>query len=269
MVADHDDMTRDPDELEILRSQLVETEKMAALGHLVAGIAHEINTPLGALKSNNDLFIRSIAKLEQLIDLNEVSDEHRRDEIQNLLENINKLNRINKDAADRIVRIVNSLRRFARADLEQVEDVDIHKLIEATLTLVQHEFKNRIEVVRDFGNVGSVSCSAGKLNQVVLNLLVNAGHAIEGSGTITVRTYSSGGAIVIEISDTGWGIPPENLEKIFDAGFTTKKSGVGTGLGLAIAREIMESHGGRIEVESTVGKGTVFRLILPEGGGDA
>jgi signal transduction histidine kinase len=265
MAPDRRDRKECSDELRALHEQLVESEKMASLGQLVTGIAHEINTPLGALKSNNDLFIRSMVKLRELVRVNDISDEEQRAEIEKLFENIEQLNRINKDAADRIIRIVSSLRRFARADLEQAEDVDIHKLIDATLTLVHHEFKNRIEVVREFGDVGMMSCSAGKFNQVIMNILVNAGHAIEGKGRVTIRTRRVEDEIIIEIQDTGVGIPPENLEKIFDATFTTKKSGMGTGLGLAIAREIMEDHGGRIEVDSIPGEGSTFRLVFPTG----
>lgn len=265
---------RDPQESEPVESlprrsfeenkeRVIELEKMASLGQLVSGVAHEINTPLGALKSNNDLFIRTIDKLRRLVDPDSMPDNEAGKEIRRLFDNIDRLNAVNKEAADRIVKIVNSLRRVARSGEEEKQTEDIRQGLENTLTLVQHEFKNRIEVVRQFGDIPDVKCFAGRLNQVFMNLLVNAGHAIEGNGRVTVRTFERDGWAVVEISDTGSGIPKENLETIFEPGFTTKESGVGTGLGLAIAKQIIEDHGGKIEVESEPGKGSTFRLVLP------
>lgn len=245
------------------KERVIELEKMASLGQLVSGVAHEINTPLGALKSNNDLFIRTIEKLRRLVDPDSMPDNDVGMEIRRLFDSIDRLNAVNKEAADRIVKIVNSLRRVARSGEEEKQTEDIRQGLENTLTLVQHEFKNRIEVERQFGDIPDVKCFAGRLNQVFMNLLVNAGHAIEGSGRVTVRTFERDGRAVVEISDTGSGIPRENLETIFEPGFTTKESGVGTGLGLAIAKQIIEDHGGTIEVESEPGKGSTFRLILP------
>lgn len=250
-------------ELAAIGDKLMHAEKMALLGQLVAGIAHEINTPLGALKSNNDLFVRSLGKLTDLLQADRALDDASRTEIVKILDTMNRLTAINEEAAERIVRIVNSLRRYTHAKEQPSENADINGWLDNTLTLVEHEYKNRIEVVREYGQLPKVSCVVGRMNQVFMNLLVNAGQAIAEQGRVTVRTFGRGDEIVIEIEDTGHGIAPEHLARIFDPGFTTKPAGQGTGLGLAIARQIVESHGGRIEVESTVGKGTCFRLVLP------
>ncbi len=250
-------------ELAAISDKLMHAEKMALLGQLVAGIAHEINTPLGALKSNNDLFVRSLGKLTELLRVGRTGNEAAGADVTRLLDTMNRLTSINEEAAERIVRIVNSLRRYTHAKEQPSEDADINGWLDNSLTLVEHEYKNRIEVVREYGELPKVACVAGRINQVFMNLLVNAGQAIGEQGRVTVRTFGRGQDVVIEIEDTGHGIAPENLPRIFEPGFTTKPAGMGTGLGLAIARKIMENHGGRIEVESTVGKGTLFRLVLP------
>lgn len=246
------------------QAQLVQSEKMASLGQLVAGVAHEINTPLGALKSNVDLFMRSVQRVESILsDPKMPSQVCKHPKLAKLFENIEKLNAVNKTAADRIVTIVNSLRKFARLDETELDEVDLHEGIENTLTLVRHELKNRIEVCKDYGKTPRVSCYPNRLNQVFMNLLVNASHAIQGQGKIFIKTRFKDNSVVVEIRDTGMGISKENLKRIFDPGFTTKGFGVGTGLGLSIVYQIVEDHRGRIEVESEVGKGTTFRLILP------
>jgi len=181
------------------------------------------------------------------------------------LENIEELNAVNKTATDRIVAIVSSLRNFARLDMASLDVVDIHEGLENTLTLVHHELKNRVEVHKNYGKLPPIKCYPNQLNQVFLNLLVNASHAIKGQGKIFIktRTRASNGTVIIEFQDTGVGIADEDLSRIFDPGFTTKGVGVGTGLGLSIVYQIIEEHKGKIEVESKVGKGTTFRLILP------
>ncbi len=251
-------------ELREKQAQLVQTEKMATLGNLVAGVAHEINTPLGALKSNNDIFIRSFAKVKGILSDPKIPAEVREHpELTRLFESIEKLNAVNRTAAERIVAIVISLRKFARLDEAELDEVDIHEGLENTLTLVHHEIKNRIEVHRDYEDIPPIKCYPNQLNQVFMNLLVNASHAIEGVGEIFIKTHLRDGAVVIEIRDSGIGIPKEDLERIFDPGFTTKGFGIGTGLGLSIVYQIIEDHRGEIEVESQVGVGTVFRILLP------
>ncbi|UCH83502.1 MAG: PAS domain S-box protein [Candidatus Latescibacterota bacterium] len=251
-------------ELRQKQAQLIQSEKMAALGHLVAGVAHEINTPLGALKSNNDLLIRALSKMKHV-----VSDPTTPDTIRNhpqlgkILANIEDLNAINKSAMERIVTIVRSLRKFARLDEAEQDKIDIHEGLESTLTLVHHELKNRIQVHTDFAAVPSITCYPNQINQVFMNILVNASQAIEGTGDIFIKTYEKDDHVIVEIRDTGKGIPKENIDRIFDPGFTTKGAGVGTGLGLSIVYQIIEDHNGKIEIDSEVGKGTTFRIILP------
>lgn len=251
-------------ELREKQAQLVQSEKMAALGHLVAGVAHEINTPLGALKSNNDLTIRSYNKIKSLLE-DESVPEHVRSNpaICKLLSGIEELNVVNKDAMERIVTLVRSLRKFARLDEADQDRIDIHEGLESTLTLVHHEIKNRIEVHRDYGALPKVHCHPNQINQVFMNILVNASQAIVDKGHIYVKTYAKDNGVVVEVRDTGKGISKENLGRVFDPGFTTKGAGVGTGLGLSIVYQIIQDHKGEIEFESELGKGTTVRIFLP------
>lgn len=258
-----EERTREVQEKQAL---LVHSEKMAALGSLVAGVAHEINTPLGAIQSNNDIFIRTFDKIRVMLsDAAVLTDQVKYEELREKLDAIDKLNAVSKTATERIVSIVNSLRNFARLEEAEQKDADLHEGLESTLTLVHHQLKGRIEVVRRYGDIPLIRCLPNQLNQVFMNLLVNASQAIEGKGKITVSTGRSSRkeTVFVEISDTGKGIPPENLARIFDPGFTTKGAGVGTGLGLSIVYQIVKDHNGEVEVESEVGKGSTFRVLLP------
>jgi two-component system NtrC family sensor kinase len=248
----------------LLQERLLQNEKMVALGQLLAGVAHEINTPLAALASNNDLFIRTFAKLRAILtDPTTPAIVREHPQLARMLENIESLNVINHTATERIVTLVNSLRSFARIDQPEKDTVDIREGIESTLTLVHHELKNRITVIRDYQDIPLCSCHANQINQVLLNLLVNAAHAIDGKGTITIRLRQESNNLVIEVTDTGKGIPENIRDRIFEPGFTTKGTTMGTGLGLSIARRIVETHGGTISFDSEVGVGTTFRLQLP------
>lgn len=249
-------------ELRDTQAALVQSEKMASLGNLVAGVAHEINTPVGTLNSNSDVLVLAIEKLKHL--LGKAPDDSRADlDIERTINTLEEIGRVNKTACERIVRIVRSLRNFARLDEAERKQVDIHEGLESTLTLVHHEIKNRIEIVRDYGKLSPIECFPNQLNQVFMNILVNAAHAIPDKGTITITTRDLGDRVSVSFRDTGVGIEPEHLSKIFDPGFTTKGVGVGSGLGLAICYKIAKEHGGRIDVESTAGKGTTFTLTLP------
>jgi two-component system, NtrC family, sensor kinase len=251
-------LTRTLAELRDTQAQLVQSEKMAALGDLVAGVAHEINTPLGAVASNTDLIRRALLKAKEAS-----ADTAQADKARGLLDRAVGMAQVSSDACARINEIVRSLRNFARLDEAERKRADLHEGLDSTLTLVAHLLKNRITVRRDYGQLPQVTCYPNQLNQVFLNVFVNAAQAIEGPGEIAVRTFARNGSAIVEISDTGCGIPPENLKRIFDPGFTTKGVGVGTGLGLAICYRIIENHQGKIEADSVVGKGTTFRIVLP------
>lgn len=253
--------TRD---LRASQAKLVQQEKMAALGKLVAGVAHEMNTPIGTINSNADTLARSLKVMREFVSDEsapaEVRDNKRLQKVLGLLEDIA---RINKLACERIVSIVGSLRNFARLDEADLQVADLHQGLESTLTLVHHEIKNRIEVIREYGEIPRVRCHPNQINQVFMNLLVNASQAIREQGEIRIQTLVDGDKVKVRISDNGVGIPPEHLTKIFDPGFTTKGVGVGTGLGLSICFKIAQDHGGGIEVESEVGRGSTFTIWLP------
>jgi two-component system NtrC family sensor kinase len=237
---------------------------MASLGLLVAGLAHEINTPLGAIHSNNDTVSRSIEKIRHILEGQEnlsVADRNRVQQLVGILRDVCQNTAL---ATERLISVVGSLKNFARVDEAEFKKADLHEGIESTLTIVQHQLKSRIHIERQYGSIPLVECHPNRLNQVFMNLLVNAAQAIPDQGTITIRTARKGDSVKIAISDTGVGIPQANLSKVFDPGFTTKGVGVGTGLGLSICYKIIEEHQGKIEVESS-GQGTTFTITLPLG----
>jgi signal transduction histidine kinase len=239
-----------------LTGRLIQAEKMAVLGLLVAGVAHEINTPMGAIHSNNDIMIRAVNKIEKA--LGPAADP----EAARLLGILKEVCRNNEMATERIMHIVRSLKNFARLDEAERKSADIHEGIESTLMLLQHQLKTRIRIEKDFGDVPMIECHPNQLNQVFMNILVNSVQAIPNRGTIRIRTWKEDQVVKIAISDTGCGIPEEHLSKVFDPGFTTKGVGMGTGLGLSICYRIVRDHGGTIDVESSVA-GTTFTITLP------
>ena len=237
-------------------SQLIQSEKMAALGLLVAGVAHEINTPMGTIHCNNDIMTRAVGKVRKLL---EPAPDN---EVRRLLDILGEVCRNNEIATERIMKIVGSLKNFARLDEAERKKVNIHEGIESTLSLLRHQLKNRIRIVKCFGDIPEIECYPNELNQVFMNILVNAAQAIKHRGEITVKTWREGDRVKIAISDTGVGIPPENLSKVFDPGFTTKGVGLGTGLGLSICYKIIQDHRGTIEAESSK-QGTTFTISIP------
>jgi len=249
---------RAQEELERTQAQLVQSEKMAALGMLVAGVAHEINTPVGAISSMHDTLMRATERLRSTLDTTGSRDA---DKLFKIIENGN---RVIASGTERVTSIVRRLRSFARLDEAELKKVDIHEGLEDTLTIVHHELKHKAVVERNYGDIPPIACYPGRLNQVFLNLLMNAGQAIEDEGTITITTFQKENRVHIQIADTGIGIPKELLGRIFDPGVTTKGVGVGTGLGLSICyRIIREDHHGEISVESEVGKGATFTVVFP------
>jgi len=258
-----DDLARANRELKDTQTQLVQSEKMASLGMLVAGIAHEINTPVGAVSSMHDTLMRSVAKLK-----NSIRDEcsvntETYGRLQTLFKTIEDANSVIDSGTSRVNNIVKRLRSFARLDEAELKEVDLHEGIEDTLTLMHHEIKHKAEIVKNYGDIPKISCYPGRMNQVYLNLLVNAVQAIKEKGTITISTRRINDKISIEFEDNGVGIARKNLSKIFDPGFTTKGVGIGTGLGLSICYRIIQDHRGDIRVESEPGKGSRFIITLP------
>jgi signal transduction histidine kinase len=231
---------------------------MAALGKLVAGIAHEFNTPLGVITSNTDTAGRTLARMQ--------SDSPATGEDDTIRRAIESL-RLNHDtigqAANRLARIVDSLKRFTRLDEAHFELADVHEGIEATLELLTPQWGDRIEVVRQFGDLPKIQSYPTELNQAFMTLLMNAGEAIEDRGTVTITTSRHNGFVSIETTDTGRGIPPERLDSIFDIGFAQKGSRIRIHVGLANVKATVDRHHGDIGVESALGKGTTFAIRLP------
>jgi signal transduction histidine kinase len=234
---------------------------MAALGRLLAGIVHEINTPIGSIFSNNEVLIRLLDTLGELLDdpRPESLDKARR-----VVATCAALTSVDRIACERIRSVIRGLKTFARTDHGEPHKVDLNEHLRDTLKLTQAEFRKRITVETDLGDLPAVECFPQMLNQVFLNLVVNAGQAIDGEGRIMVRTRMDNGAVRITIADTGRGMSREQQARAFEPGFTTKPVGEGTGLGLAIAKEIIEDrHGGTIALRSRPGSGTTFEICIP------
>jgi len=244
-------------ELQETQIQLIQSEKMAALGQLVAGVAHELNTPMGAIHSNTQSQRKA---LERLIDGTPGSPEHAA-----TLETLLDMNVVNDTASRRIIEIVSNLRKFARLDQSDWKQADLREGLDETLALVEHQTRGRIRIVRSYQDVPLVGCYPGQLNQVFMNLLVNAIQAIEGEGRIDVECSREGDQVCVRVKDDGRGIREEALSRIFDPGYTTKGVGVGTGLGLSIAYRIASNHEGSLRVRSEAGKGSEFTLSIPIG----
>ncbi|MBE7710955.1 MAG: hypothetical protein E7Z92_02310 [Cyanobacteria bacterium SIG31] len=239
------ELKRTLNELQDTQLKLINSEKMASLGQLVAGVAHEINTPIASIKSNNEIATKLISKLKD----------------ESVSELLDEINNIDKEAIARINSLVVSLRKFVRLDEADLQDADINKEIDLTLDLIRHETKNRIKVIKNYGEIPLIKCYPNMLNQVFMNILVNATHAIDGEGIITIDTLFEKNELIVKIKDNGCGI--KEPEKIFFAGYTTKGVGVGTGLGLAISQKIIEKHDGKIEVFSKINEGSEFVITIP------
>jgi len=261
--------------LEDAQNQLLQSEKMASIGQLAAGVAHEINNPIGYVYSNlgalekylKDMF-SVVAAYEQLEDdpgaLATVRQLKQQVDLDFLKEDVSALMHESREGITRVKKIVQDLKDFSHVDAsDEWTFADLHAGLDSTLNIVANEVKYKAEVTKDYGDIPEVECLPSQLNQVFMNLLVNAAHAIEERGTITIRTCTHDSEVWVEIADNGKGIPAENLKRIFDPFFTTKPVGKGTGLGLSLSYSIIQKHGGKIEVASEVGKGTTFSLRLP------
>ena len=270
-------------ELKAIQEKLLSAEKMASLGKLSAGIAHEINNPIGYVISNLSSLEKYIARLLPMFSkysaLEQVLADNAKSEAEKLLaqiENIKKeidfdyvikdlpgLIKETADGAQRVVRIVRDLKSFARKDEIELKEADINELIESSLNIVWNEVKYKTDVIKEYGKLPKIPCHPQQITQAVMNILINAAQAIEKKGTITIKTYEKDNKVYIEIQDTGCGMSEETRKMIFEPFFTTKPVGEGTGLGLAILYGIIQKHKGSIEVKSAKGKGSTFIVALP------
>lgn len=249
-------------QLNATQAQLIQSGKMAALGALVAGLAHEINNPLGAIKSGSDLIERAAKKLLTSAQ-NGVDPDTFRAQLNRTLDLLLQNARNNLGATERIIKMVNSLKNFARLDQAEYQMADIHEDLENTLTLLNYEIPQTLKLEKKYGKLPPLYVYSGELNQVFMNLLMNALQATPRDGCITIRTYAQNGHAVIQFSDTGKGIPEEKLEHLFEPHFTTDSQRVKMRTGLFTSYNIIRKHKGQISVNSEVGKGTTFTIRIP------
>lgn len=274
------------------QAQILQSEKMSSIGQLAAGVAHEINNPTGFVSSNlktladyQEDINRLMEKYRELISglkesseginipdeindlISNITEEEKEIDIEYIIADVTDLIEESREGADRIKKIVQDLKDFAHPGEDKLQTADINTNIESTLNIVWNELKYKATVHKELGDIPQVKCFPHQLNQVFMNLLVNAAQAIEKNGEIKIITKSVNNHVNIIISDTGSGIPPESLGKIFDPFFTTKEVGKGTGLGLNVVYNIIKKHNGTIDVDSEVGKGTTFTVSVPVGDG--
>jgi PAS domain S-box-containing protein len=265
-------------QLKETQNQLLQSEKLASIGQLAAGVAHEINNPVGYINSNVGSLKKYVTELFRMLEAYEAAEQHIADEdalkgirelkqqldLSFLKEDINDLMTESQEGVERVKEIVQDLKDFSHVDEGEWQWSDLHKGLESTLNIVRNEIKYKADVIKEYGQLPEVECLQSQLNQVFMNLLVNAAHAIEDYGTITLSTgLTNNDWVWVKVRDTGKGITPEELNRIFDPFFTTKPVGKGTGLGLSLSYSIVEKHGGRIEVDSEPGEGSVFTVHLP------
>jgi len=272
------ELSRRLNEIQQVQLQLLQSEKMAAIGQLAAGITHEINNPVGFVTSNlgslesywHDIFelLDGYAALEEICPkdsatLARIRELKRQKEMDYLREDGAQLIAESRQGLIRVGKIVSDLKYFSRAEGDVWLKANLHSGLESTLNIIWNEIKYHCTLHKEFGDIPEVYCIPSQINQVLMNLLVNAAQAIPEKGDITIRSGQADGEVFVAISDTGAGISAEILPRLFEPFFTTKPVGKGTGLGLSISYGIVRKHGGRIEVDSTVGKGTTFTVWLP------
>jgi signal transduction histidine kinase len=272
--AAHEELQTAYRDLQATQVQLVQRERMASVGQLVAGVAHELNNPIGFVFSNITTLDDFVRRLRGMLDAYgesqlpeaeraRLAEQRSALKVDYALKYLDPMIQGIREGAERARKIVRDLRVFARGQDEVWQAVDLHEELESSLTLLSHLLKDRVVVHRKFGELPSVECIRSQIDQVFLNLLANAAQAIVGPGTITIETRRDGEAAVVGISDTGSGIAADVAGRIFDPFFTTKPVGEGTGLGLSISYEIVKKHGGEIRAESPPGGGAVFTVRLP------
>lgn len=282
------DLQKAHDDLKQAQRQLVQSEKLASIGQLAAGVAHEINNPLGFVSSNLQTLEEYIRRYARLVEVAEnlkrsvqgkdwpkaeeaagaVDQMEREANLGFVMQDVDVLLKESKDGIERIKKIILDLRTFAREDEDVREVVNIERIMDNILNIVGNEIKYKAELVKEYGDVPAIKCNSRKIGQVFVNLLINAAQAIERQGTIHLKTYKEDKCVCVEVGDTGKGMDAQTLKKIFDPFFTTKPVGEGTGLGLSISYDIIKEHGGDIIVQSEVGKGTTFKVMLPAEAGN-
>lgn len=256
--------------LEKAHVQLLQSERLAAIGQLAAGVAHEINNPIGYVFSNLktlagyvDDLLRIVDAVDTVAGLNELRKLKQSLEYDYIRNDVEALIVESEDGIGRVKKIITALKDFSHIEEEAFLLADLQRGLDSTLNMVNNELKYKAEVVREFVELPEVQCIPSQINQVVMNLLINAAHAIEQFGVITLRCGHEGDWVWVEVQDTGKGIEPEVLNRIYDPFFTTKPVGEGTGLGLTLSYNIVQKHHGRLEVHSEPGQGSRFRLWLP------
>lgn len=268
---------------EASQAQVIHTTKLASLGQMVAGVAHEINTPLGFVKSNVEVVSDLISEYEaavtkvmtgvdlmlsldaSMIDRAKAAIQKARIELARAT-TLNEARELLEDSAEGLKQMSNlvlNLKGFARVDRDGMDTIDLNDSVRSALTIAGHQLRDRIQVVQELGDVPKVKCMPSQINQVFLNMITNASQAMDDDGTLTIRSVAKPNVVEVSFEDTGHGIPDDVLPKIFDPFFTTKSVGEGTGLGLSIVHKIVQGHGGAIRVKSQVGKGTTFFVELP------
>ncbi len=280
------ELAADLEKMQQTQSQVIHTTKLASLGQMIAGVAHEMNTPIGFVKSNVEVVRELLTEHRQLLskclqgfDMMLAADLNNPQMVEPVRRALTKVRAalagdqrltdgddLLKDSVDGLVQIANlvkNLKGFARVDRDGMDALDLNECVESALTIAAHQLRDRVEVVKELAHLPKVNGVASQINQVLLNLITNAAQAMEEGGTLTLVSRRSGDQVEIDVSDTGGGIPDDILPKIFDPFFTTKPVGEGTGLGLSIVHKIVQSHGGSIKVRTAAKKGTTFTISFP------
>ena len=280
------ELAADLEKMQQTQSQVIHTTKLASRGQMIAGVAHEMNTPIGFVKSNVEVVRELLTEHRQLLskclqgfDMMLAADLNNPQMVEPVRRALTKVRAalagdqrltdgddLLKDSVDGLVQIANlvkNLKGFARVDRDGMDALDLNECVESALTIAAHQLRDRVEVVKELAHLPKVNGVASQINQVLLNLITNAAQAMEEGGTLTLVSRRSGDQVEIDVSDTGGGIPDDILPKIFDPFFTTKPVGEGTGLGLSIVHKIVQSHGGSIKVRTAAKKGTTFTISFP------
>ena len=265
------------EELKASQLKILQQEKMASIGQLAAGVAHELNNPMSFISSNLSTLDKYVHRLIDFIGtqseiiesfnnktaVKKVKEKRKELKLDYVIKDIKGMLKESFDGADRVKKIVYELNCFSRMDEEEYKEADINECIDSAIIIVWNELKYKSTLEKNYGNLPLTKCYSRQINQIFVNLLINAVNSIEEKGIIRIKTWCEGGLIWMEVSDTGGGIPHENLVKIFEPFFTTKAAGKGTGLGLSITYEIVQRHKGEITVKSESGKGTTFIIRIP------